>query len=96
MFILVCQMLQQRAMIKASKICGSLVGVHGVSDPGGVVADLGIDTRFVSLGTPITPGHNTLKLVVAHHGAARIALNCRSVSEKSITATKITFIYLLA
>lgn len=84
MFILLCQMILQHAMIMASKICGSLVGVHGVSDPGGEVADLGIDTRFVFLGTAITPGHNTLKLVVAHHGAARVTLQSRSVSEKSI------------
>lgn len=85
-------MILQRAMIMASKICGSLVGVYGASDPGGVVADLGIDTRFVFLGTAVTPGHNTLKHVVAHHGAARVTLQSRSVSKKSIIATKITYL----
>ncbi len=83
-------------MIMASKQSGSLVGVHGVSDPGGEVADLGIDTRFVPLGTAITPGHNTLQLVVAHHWATRVTLQARS-QNKSITAIKKRFcIYLLA
>lgn len=89
MFILVCQMILQHAMIMDSKNSGRLVGVHGVSDPGGKVADLGIDTRLVSLGTAVTPGHNTLKLVVAHDGAARVTLPSRSVSEKSIIAIKL-------
>lgn len=89
-------MILQHAMIMALKIHGSLVGVHGVSDPSGEVADFGIDTRFVPLGTPVTPGHNTLQLVVAHHWAAGITLRYRSVSEKSIIAAKSIFIYLLA
>lgn len=96
MFILVWQMILQHAMTMASKICGSLVGAHGASDPAGIVADLGIDTRIIPLGTAVTPGHDTLKLVVAHHGATGVTLQSRSVSEKSIIATKITFTYLLA
>lgn len=54
-----------------------LVGGHGVADPGVVVADLGVDTRPVPLGTAITPGHNALKLTTAHHGATRVTLKHR-------------------
>lgn len=51
-----------------------LVGGHGAANPGVVVADLGVDTRLVPLGTAITPGHHTLQLTVAHHGATRVSL----------------------
>lgn len=52
----------------------TLVGGHGAADPGGVVADLGVDSRIVPLGAAITPGHHSLQLIVAHHGAARVTL----------------------
>ncbi len=61
-------------------ICGSLVGVDGGVDPRDVVADLGIDTRFVPLGTAVTPGHNTLQPVAAHHWATRVTLQATRVS----------------
>lgn len=51
-----------------------LVGGHGAADPGSVVADLGVDTRLVPLGTAVTPGHNTLQLTIAHHGATGVSL----------------------
>lgn len=52
----------------------TLVGGHGTANPGVVVADLGIDSRLVPLGTAIAPGHHTLQLTVAHHGATRVTL----------------------
>lgn len=52
----------------------SLIGAHGVSDPGGIVANLGVNTRSVSLGTTITPGHNTLQLTAAYNWATRVTL----------------------
>lgn len=52
----------------------TLVGGHGAANPGVVVADLGVDTRLVPLGTAGTPGHHTLQLTVAHHGATRVFL----------------------
>lgn len=54
-----------------------LVGGHGVVDPSVVVADLGVDARPVLLGAAITPGHNALKLTIAHHGATRVTLKHR-------------------
>ena len=52
----------------------TLVGGHGVANPGVVVADLGVDSGLVPLGAAITPGHHTLQLTVAHHGATRVSL----------------------
>lgn len=52
----------------------SLVGGHGAADPGVVVADLGVDTRLVPLSAAVTPGHHTLELTVAHHGATGVTL----------------------
>lgn len=52
----------------------TLVGGHGVANPADVVADLGVDSGLVPLGAAITPGHNTLQLTVAHHGATRVSL----------------------
>ena len=51
-----------------------LVGGHGAADPGVVVADLGVDSRLVPLGAAIAPGHHTLQLTIAHHGATRVSL----------------------
>ena len=50
------------------------VGGHGAVDPGVVVADPGVDSRPVPLGTAVAPGHHTLQLTVAHHGATRVSL----------------------
>lgn len=52
----------------------TLVGGHGVLDPGSVVADLGVDTGLVPLGAAVSPGHDTLQLTVAHHGATGVSL----------------------
>lgn len=52
----------------------SSVGGHGVADPAVVVADLDVDTGLVLLGAAYTPGHHTLQLTVAHHGATRVHL----------------------
>lgn len=51
-----------------------LVGGHGAANPGVVVADLGVDSRLVPLGAPVTPGHHTLQLIVAHHRATGVTL----------------------
>ena len=50
------------------------VGGHGVANPGVVVADLGVHSGLVPLGAAITPGHHSLQLTVAHHGASRVSL----------------------
>ena len=55
----------------------TLVGGHGAANPGVVVADLGVDSRLVPLGTAITPGHHALQLTIAHHGATGISLTGR-------------------
>ena len=51
-----------------------LVAVYGAGDPGVVVANLGVDTGPVRLGTAIAPGNNTLQLTIAHDWATRISL----------------------
>ena len=35
---------------------------------------LGVDTGVTGLSTSVTPGHNTLKLTIAHHGATGVTL----------------------
>lgn len=64
-----------RRDVLSVRIVGCLVGGHGVADPAVVVADLGVDTRVVPLGTAVTPGDHTLQLTAAHHGAARVSLS---------------------
>lgn len=54
-----------------------LVAGHGGADPGVVVADLGVDSRLVPLGAAIAPGHHTLQLAVAHHGATGVTLRAQ-------------------
>ena len=35
---------------------------------------LGVDTGVAGLSTAVSPGHNTLQLTIAHHGATRVTL----------------------
>ena len=51
-----------------------LVGSDGLLNPAHVVADLGVDTRLVSLSAAIAPGDNALELSIADHRAARVTL----------------------
>lgn len=51
-----------------------LIATHGVPDPGSVVADFGVDTRLILKSAAITPGHDTLQLIVTHNWATRISL----------------------
>lgn len=55
----------------------TLVGGHGVLDPGVVVADLGVHTGLVLHSAAVTPGHNTLQSTVADDRAAGVTLNQR-------------------
>lgn len=55
----------------------TLVGGHGVLDPGVVVADLGVHTGLVLHSAAVTPGHNTLQFTVADDWAAGVTLNQR-------------------
>ena len=38
---------------------------------------LGVDTGVAGLSTAVSPGHNTLQLTIAHHGATRVTLRER-------------------
>lgn len=40
---------------------------------------LGVDARVVLLSASVSPGHNTLQLTIAHHGATRVTLETRTV-----------------
>ncbi len=35
---------------------------------------LGVDTRMAGLSAAVSPGHNTLQLTIADHGATRVTL----------------------
>lgn len=66
------------SIVMAGGHVGSLVvGSHGLLNPVHEVADPGVDTRLVLLGTAIAPGDNSLKLSVANHRATRITLQRR-------------------
>lgn len=51
-----------------------LIAAHGVPNPGIVIADFGVDTRFILKSAAITPRHNILQLIVTHNWATRISL----------------------
>lgn len=61
-------------MMAGRQMRSLVVGSHGLLNPVHEVADLGVDTRLVLLGTAITPGDNSLKLSIADHRATRITL----------------------
>lgn len=60
---------------------GALVAGHRRLNPVHEIADLGVDARFVLLGAAVTPGDNSLELVVADHGATRVALGSKKVGQ---------------
>jgi len=72
----------------------TLVGGHGAADPAVVVADLGVDSRLVPLGAAITPGHHTLQLTVAHHGATGVTLMGRRQKGQHVSGRVQTFVAL--
>ena len=43
---------------------------------------LGVDTGVAGLSTAVSPGHNTLQLTIAHHGATRVTLREREKERK--------------
>ena len=53
---------------------GSLVGSNSLLNPVHIVADLGVHTRVIPLGTAIAPGDNALELSIADHRATRVTL----------------------
>lgn len=60
-----------------------LIAVHGVPDPGIVVADFGVYTRLILESTAITPRHDTLLLTVTHNWSTRIPLKMERVGAAS-------------
>jgi hypothetical protein len=64
-----------------------LVVSHGVSDPLAEHTDLAVNTRMILLSTSITPGHNTMKLAIAHHRATRVTL-ARVLSSLQVSSTE--------
>ena len=53
---------------------GFLVGSNGVLNPGNIVADLGVHTREILLGTAIAPGDNVLELSTSDYKATIVTL----------------------
>lgn len=60
---------------------GALVAGHGLLNPVQEFADFGVDARLVLLGAAIAPGDDSLELIVADHGATRVALGSKKVGQ---------------
>lgn len=67
-------------------------------DPGDVVADFGVDSREIRVGTADAPGHDPLKIPITDERPARVALqpNTAQCHHRSHSVKHYTMLFVLA